>query len=114
MWPNGSAIYLRQDDSCSFDHLVGKREELVWNIDTKRLGGLEIDYKRELCRLYYGQVGRLGALQDTPGVDADLPICIFNACAVTHQTARGGVPPFSEHYGNPMTSRPCNQVACLA
>jgi hypothetical protein len=48
----------------SFDHLVGNREQLVWNLEAKRLGGLEIDGQLELRRLLNGKIGRLGSLQD--------------------------------------------------
>jgi hypothetical protein len=30
-------------DSRSLDHLVGEREQLVWNLEAERLRGLEID-----------------------------------------------------------------------
>jgi hypothetical protein len=34
-----------------FDHLVGEREHLVWNLEAERLRGLEIDDELELGRL---------------------------------------------------------------
>jgi hypothetical protein len=55
---------LRQGDSCSFDHLVGKREQPVWNLEAERLGGLEIDGQFKLRRLLNGKIGRLGSLQN--------------------------------------------------
>ena len=39
----------------SFDHLVGKSEQLVWNLEAKRLGGLEIDDQIQFGRLNYRQ-----------------------------------------------------------
>jgi hypothetical protein len=36
------------------DHLVGKREQLVWNFETQRLGGLDVDHEIEPCGLLYG------------------------------------------------------------
>jgi hypothetical protein len=43
-----------------FDHLVGERGQFVWNGETKRAGGLEIDHELEPGRLLDRQVG--GAL----------------------------------------------------
>jgi hypothetical protein len=36
------------------NHLVGKREQLVWNFETQRLGGLDVDHEIELCGLLDG------------------------------------------------------------
>jgi len=33
-----------------FDHDVGKRANAVWERETKRVGGLQIEYELELCR----------------------------------------------------------------
>jgi hypothetical protein len=36
------------------DHLVGKREQLVWNFETQRLGGLDVYHEIEPCGLLDG------------------------------------------------------------
>src|SRR6516162_5568847 len=41
--------------SRSFDHLVGKRNQLVRNLDAKRLGRLQVDDQLELGRLLNGR-----------------------------------------------------------
>jgi hypothetical protein len=50
--PTGAACTLRTNVTsqsprsrcaASFDHLVGQREHFVWNLEAKRLGGLEVD-----------------------------------------------------------------------
>jgi hypothetical protein len=41
----------------SLDHLVGAREDAVWDDHAERLGRLEVDFKLKLCRLFYWQVG---------------------------------------------------------
>jgi hypothetical protein len=38
-----AAIRLNEQHSCSFDHRIGQREQLVWNIEPDRLRGLDID-----------------------------------------------------------------------
>jgi hypothetical protein len=43
-------------------HLVGEREELWWNFETERLGGIEVDRQLELGLLHDRHVRRLGAL----------------------------------------------------
>src|SRR5262249_58745695 len=57
----------------SFDHLVGKREQLVWNLKAKGLGGLEIDDKVVLGRGLHRQVGRLLAFEDAIDVPGGAP-----------------------------------------
>src|SRR5262249_6143131 len=49
----------------SFDHFVGEREQLVWNLEAKRLGGLEIDGQFELCRILHWKVRGLCTLENT-------------------------------------------------
>ena len=48
-------------------------------VEAERLGGLEVDDQLELGRLHDRQVGRLRALEDAAGVDADLAIGIRQA-----------------------------------
>ena len=52
--PNRSAISLRQDDSCSLDHLVGALLQKPRHLQPERLGGLEIDDELELGRPDHG------------------------------------------------------------
>ena len=56
-------------------------------VEAERLGGLEVDDQLELGRLLHRQVGRLLALEDTAGVDADLAIEVSDAGPVAHQAA---------------------------
>jgi hypothetical protein len=42
--------------------------------EAERFRGLEIDDQLELGRLLDRQIGRLGALEDLPGVNAELAI----------------------------------------
>jgi hypothetical protein len=44
----------------SLDHLIGDGEQLVWNLEAERSGGLEIDGKFELRWLLNGKIGRFG------------------------------------------------------
>jgi hypothetical protein len=46
-----------------FDHLIGSREQFVWDGESERLSGLEIDDQFKLWRLY-GEIGGLLALED--------------------------------------------------
>ena len=54
-----------------FDHLVGAGEQRWGHFEAERLGSLQIDHQLEIGRLLDRQVGRLGALEDPSGIDAD-------------------------------------------
>src|SRR5215468_9276204 len=66
----------------SFDHLVGKRQKLVGNLEAKRLRGLEVNHQLELGRLHDRQGGRLGSFENLPGIHSDLAKCFGEVCAV--------------------------------
>ena len=59
-----AAIRLSQQHSCSFDHLVGEREQLLWNLEAECLGGRQIDDEIELGRLLDRDIARLIAFQN--------------------------------------------------
>src|SRR5690349_11339136 len=61
---------------CLFDHLVGEREELVWNLEAERLGGLEIDHQLELGWLHDRQIGWLCSCDYPARIGADLAVCV--------------------------------------
>jgi hypothetical protein len=67
-------VALQQTAGPLLDDLVGKREQLVGNLETERLSSLEVDDKLELRRLHHWQIGRLNTLENPSGVDSDLPI----------------------------------------
>src|SRR5262245_2453461 len=76
-----------QQCSCLFDHLVSKREQLVWNLEAERLRRFEVDYQVKFGRLHDRQVGRLGTFENPTGVDTNLTLCLGTADSITHQTA---------------------------
>jgi hypothetical protein len=47
-----------------FYDLIRLRQQRWRNCDAEGLGGLEVDHQLELGRLFDGEVGRLGALED--------------------------------------------------
>src|SRR5262249_18307763 len=59
----------------------------------ERLGGFQIDRQLEFAGLHDRQLGRLGAAEDTPGIQTDLATDFGPAGAVAHQSAGGGEPP---------------------
>ena len=57
-----------------FDHLVGAAEQRKREGDAQRLGRLEVDDQLDFHHLVNRQVGRFGALENSPRVAADQPI----------------------------------------
>src|SRR6516225_3168988 len=82
-----AAIRLSQQHSCSFDHLVGAREQRCWHIETKRLRSLQVDDELEFGRLNDRQVRRLGSLEDATGVNRRLPSLLPDVGSIAHQPA---------------------------
>jgi NAD(P)-dependent dehydrogenase (short-subunit alcohol dehydrogenase family) len=71
----GFAVATRFADTAggtSFDHLVGDGEYRWRHLDAERARRLKIDDELELGRLQHRQIGGLGALEDLPGIGADL------------------------------------------
>ena len=55
----------------TFDHLVGAAEQRERDGEAERLGGLEVDDQLDFRGLLDRQVGRLLALENPAGVDAE-------------------------------------------
>jgi hypothetical protein len=70
-----------------FDHLVSKGKQLRRNIKPKRLCRLDVDHQLELRRLLDRQIGRLGAIEDFRGVDAELAISIEIVGSIAYKSA---------------------------
>src|SRR5262245_38780394 len=77
----------RRSTAASFNHLVGAGEQHRWHGEAKHSGSRQIDGHLEPTRLHYWQVGRVRALENAAGIDADLTIGIINVGAVAHQPA---------------------------
>src|SRR6516165_5731922 len=68
-------------------HLVGEREKLVWNLEAKRLGGLEVDHRLVLGWRLYWNLGWFLALENTIDIGRGAPKIIGPVHAVGQQTA---------------------------
>src|SRR5215471_20044759 len=82
-----AAIRLSQQHSCSFDHLIGKREQRRRHGKVEHAGGLVVDHQLELARLHDWQVSRLCTLEDATGINANLAVSIRQAGAIAHEPA---------------------------
>src|SRR5215467_15318651 len=97
----------------SLDHLVGKREQPVRNLEAKRLRGLEIDDQLESSRLQNWQFGGVNALENLAGVDAHLTIQISKAGSVADQpTSRRQIANLV-HRGHRMACRECHDPSVI-
>ena len=63
-----------------------------------------------LRRLHDRQVGRLRALEDAAGIDADLTIRIGNIGSIAHQSAGFGKITRSRCHGHRMACRQCGEL----
>src|SRR6266496_6287802 len=69
------------------DHLVGSAQQREREGEAERLGGLEVNDQPDLRDLLDRKVGRLLALEDSAGVDADLTMNFRKIASVTHEAA---------------------------
>jgi hypothetical protein len=91
MRPNRSAISLRQDDSCSFDHLVGAGEKHWRHGKAECTRGLRVDDELELGRLLDRKIGGLLTLEDAIDVAGRAPVLVNFIRSVGDQAAIGDV-----------------------
>src|SRR3974377_2094200 len=63
----------------SLDYLVGACRKRGRHIDAERLRSFEIDDELKLSRLHGGKLGRLGTLENAPGIDSALSKSIGQA-----------------------------------
>src|SRR5262249_9481983 len=80
-----------QQGSRLFDDLVGAGDQRRWHVEIEQTGCLGVDDQLEPGRLQYRQVWGLGALEDLAGIDADLPVHLWEEGSVAHQPADLGI-----------------------
>ena len=93
-----------------FDHLVGQGEQLIRNLQAKRLRDAEIDDQFELGRLRYRKVGRFLTFEDTARVHADLAIGVGQMRSVTDESPGCSKLAPIVNRGKDMACRQCNDL----
>ena len=77
----------------SSNHLIRPRQYVGRNRQADLLGGFQIDHQLEFCWLLYGEVTRLGTLQNFVHINSGTPVQVGNAHAVADEPS--GVDKFS-------------------
>src|SRR5262249_12134051 len=77
----------RRVTSASLNQLVGAGEELRWDSNAKRLGGVAIDDQLETSWLLDRQIGGLGAFKDLVDIRGSLVEKVRINRGVRHQAA---------------------------
>src|SRR5262249_9201306 len=104
-----SAMGQKRTSRPSFDHLVGGSEQRRRHREAERFCSLEVEHELDLGGPHDRQVGGLLALENPPGIDADLPIGIGYAAPVAAQAAGHDGFAHGIHRRQPMTSRKRDQ-----
>src|ERR1700747_3242280 len=65
VWHSDAA---RGQSTPSFDHLVGEREQFIWNCNAEGLRGPKVDHELVFGRCLHWQISRLLALEDAVDV----------------------------------------------
>src|SRR5438309_8920358 len=92
------------------DNVVGAGEDRWRDRQPQRLGGLEIDDQLEPSQLLDWQIGRLGAVEDLSGVNAQLARVISAARSIAYQAAgRGEIAPNIDRR-NSVARRHCHEL----
>jgi hypothetical protein len=76
-----------QQRTSLFDHLIDSRKQFVWDGESERLGGLEIDNEFVLGRRLHWKITRLLAFEDTIDIRGRAPIWIARFRPVVDQAA---------------------------
>src|SRR6516164_8852884 len=88
MRPNQSAISLRQDDSCSLNHLVGASEHYRWHSQAKLLRSCQVDDQLELGCLLDRQIARFRTIEDSNDITGGQTEQGAKVGAVRYQSAK--------------------------
>src|SRR5207237_3807419 len=86
----------------SLNHLVGTKQNFLWNAQTNRLGGIQVDEQLELDGLLDRQVSGLCAFEDLVNVGCRAPIEIGIARSISDETAGLDVLPGHINHRQPM------------
>src|SRR5262245_814835 len=73
----------------SFNYLVRERKQSRWNGEAQRFRSLQVDHQIELGRLDNGKLGRLSTFGNFSGIDADLPIYVWDRRSVADEATSG-------------------------
>src|SRR6266852_4373086 len=74
----------------SLNHLICTQQQRWWDRQAECLCCPEVEDQLESRGLQNRQIGGFGALENPPGIDAKLTICVGNAGSIGRQGTGGG------------------------
>src|SRR4029453_14451052 len=96
--------------SALLDHLVRPLKERRRDRQAQGLDSLEVDDQFDFRNLLDRQVGRLLALEDTAGVDANQTVPFRQTATVAHHSTGGGEVATLIDSGYPVPERQCAEL----
>ena len=109
-----SAKCQKRTSGHSFNHLVGASNQRLRDLDAERVGSLEIYDQLDFSGLLDRQITGLFAVENVPGIDADVTMRVRKAVSIADQAAGQGVLAKWVHRGDRVAQGQCGELLAPA